>query len=187
MANHGSFAGTPKTEWMFNASGEDRDMRMIEDFSFTDPSGRVWPAPAGSIINGASIPRSLWAVIGSPYTGDYRRASVIHDVACNTSGVDRKDADVMFFHACQAGGCSSEQARILYAGVRIGAWASDNLPGTSRSKNKILLRDKLDVQLSEDVFLQSKLAEIAESMRSLPEDPTIAQMDAAIGQHLKVK
>jgi hypothetical protein len=187
MSSHGSFTGTPKTEWLVNASGEDRDMRMLEDFTFTDPSGRVWPAPAGSIINGASIPRALWAVVGSPYTDDYRRASIVHDVACNSPGVDRKDADVMFFHACRAGGCSAEQARVLYAGVRIGAWSSESLPERSYDKGRILFRDKLDVPRPEDEFLRSKLAEIADSIKALPGEPTIEQMDSMISQHIKMR
>src|SRR5437867_734231 len=121
MSNHGSFSGNPKTEWLVDSDGADRDMKVIEDFWYIDPDGRTWSAKAGSIINGASIPRPLWSLVGSPYTDDYRRASIVHDVACNDPAVDRKDADVMFFHACRAGGCSPLQARWLYAGVRIGA------------------------------------------------------------------
>ena len=127
MSNHGSFSGNPKTEWLVDKSGADRNMRLLEDFLYTDPDGRKWPAPSGSIIDGASIPRPLWATVGSPYTDDYRRASVVHDVACDSPTIPRKDADVMFYHACIAGGCSFLQAKLLYAGVRIGAWTSSSL------------------------------------------------------------
>ena len=122
MANHGSFSGNPKTEWLTDETTPDRNMSLLADFSFTDPDGRVWPAPKGSVINGASIPQPLWSTVGSPYTDDYRRASVVHDVACGTPGVNRKAADVMFYYACLAGGCTALQAKILYAGVRIGAF-----------------------------------------------------------------
>ena len=109
MPNYGTFSGNPKTEWLADTLGVDRDMQLLEDFAFTDPNGRVWPAPKGAVVNGASIPRPLWSAVGSPYTDDYRRASVVHDVACNTPSVPRKEADVMFFFACRAGGCSASQ------------------------------------------------------------------------------
>ena len=125
---HGTFSGKPEAIWLTEDGTEDRDMELLKKFSFTDPDAREWVAPAGAVIDGASIPRALWAVVGSPYTGDYRRASVVHDVACVEAGDDakkRREADRMFFHACRAGGCSIWQSTVLYLGVRIGASASD--------------------------------------------------------------
>lgn len=121
MAN-GQFSGTPKTEWLVQPDG-DRDMKLLEDFWYDDPNEKRWLAPMGCVINGASIPRALWSTIGSPYTDNYRRASIVHDVACNNSKVSRDDADEMFYNACITGGCAFLQAKILYAGVRVGAWA----------------------------------------------------------------
>ncbi len=100
-------------------------MVLLADFSFTDPDGKVWKAPEGyDQMNGASIPRPLWSLIGSPYTGDYRRASIVHDFACDQAQKDRSKrlaADRMFYHACREGGCSIWQATLLYIGVRIGS------------------------------------------------------------------
>lgn len=122
--NHGSFSGNPKTEWLSDPASPDRDMKLLDDFSYTDPDGRRWPAPKGSVVNGASIPRPLWSTVGSPYTDDYRNASVVHDVAVANPAVNRREADKMFYYACLAGGCSPKQASLLYVGVRIGSWAS---------------------------------------------------------------
>lgn len=121
--SNGLFSGNPKTEWLSD-KGDDRDMRLVDTFWYIDPDGRRWDVPAGTIINGASIPRTLWSSIGSPYTGDYRRASLVHDAAIRASGVARADADSMFYFACLAGGCSLLQAKLLYAGVRIGSWSA---------------------------------------------------------------
>jgi hypothetical protein len=187
MAKHGTFIGVPKTEWLVNATAEDRYMCLIDDFAFTDPNGRIWPAAASSTIDGASIPRELWAVVGSPYTGDYRRASIVHDAACNTPGVNRKEADVMFFHACRAGGCNPMHAFVLYAGVRIGSLWSANLPARVLTREHTLFRTRLDVPLPQETFLQGKLADIAHSMRDLPDEPTIEQLDAAIEGHIKMR
>jgi hypothetical protein len=121
--DNGCFSGNPKTEWLCE-HGEDRNMSLLEAFWYIDPQGRRWEAPKGSIINGASIPRSLWSSIGSPFTGNYRRASIIHDVALRTHGIVRDDSDTMFYFACLAGGCMLMEGKLLYAGVRVGTWTS---------------------------------------------------------------
>jgi hypothetical protein len=122
--SNGEFSGNPKTMWLSDR-GDDRDMQVLEDFWFIDQGGRRWEVAAGTVINGASIPRTLWSSVGSPYTGNYRRAALVHDAALARAGVARAEADAMFYSACLAGGCSQLQAKMLYAGVRLGAWASN--------------------------------------------------------------
>lgn len=86
-----AFSGEPLTRW----SGS-RNMNLEEDFYFIDNQGIKWNAPKGSCLNGATIPRALWTAIGSPYSGTYRKSSIVHDVAvgelCNpdVSNEDRK-------------------------------------------------------------------------------------------------
>ncbi|MDO8208562.1 MAG: DUF1353 domain-containing protein [Gallionella sp.] len=186
MSNHGSFSEDPKTVWLTDPDREDRNMKLLEDFSYTAPDGRVWCAPKDSTINGASIPRPLWSTVGSPYTDDYRRASIVHDVACNSPNIPRKEADEMFFHACRAGGCNAIQAHILYAGVRLGAWASSSLPKHSLSREKLLFRAHIDTPFNEERFLKGKLFDISADMESLPDDATIEQLDGIIERHIKV-
>lgn len=120
---NGSFSGNPKTEWLCQ-HGDDRNMCLLETFWYIDPQGRRWEAPKGAITNGASIPRTLWSSVGSPYTGNYRRASIIHDIAIRTPAIVRSEADTMFYFACLAGGCMLMESKLLYAGVRVGTWAS---------------------------------------------------------------
>ena len=125
--SHGQFSGEPRTVWLIDKANPDRKMQVAEDFWFIDPKGKEWRTPAKYEVDGASIPRALWTVVGSPYTGDYRRASVVHDKACDDAKGDaaaRRAADRMFFHACRAGGCSIVEAILLYIGVRIGALKS---------------------------------------------------------------
>lgn len=184
MSNHGSFSGNPKTEWLVDQSGADRGMSLIQDFWYLDPSGRKWGAPKGSVINGASIPRPLWSMVGSPYTDDYRRASIVHDIACDDQTVQRKDADVMFYHACLAGGCSFLQANLLYAGVRIGAWASASFAPESFAKERMLFRVPFSAS-SDEQFMQSKFQEIAIELKTLGDQASIADLDAVIDKHVK--
>lgn len=120
------FSGYPETIW--NGNNNDRDMTLKFDFSFTDKNGKIWTSPAGSFVNGATIPPVLWSVIGSPYTGKYRRASVVHDyfvgedVNPDVPLVERKEADRMFHEACLFDGCNPEFAATLYIAVCIGTW-----------------------------------------------------------------
>lgn len=52
MPNYGHFSDNPQTEWITNPVKPDRDMKLLRDFSYTDPEGKVWQAPVGSEING---------------------------------------------------------------------------------------------------------------------------------------
>jgi hypothetical protein len=130
-AAYGEFSGEPRTGWIGTGPKANRDMVMLEDFWYIDPAGAKWPADAGRRIDGASIPRVLWTLVGSPYTGCYRKASVVHDVACEDAKQkkdpkkERKKADKMYFRACRRGGCSFLEALVQYLGVRIGAWMPD--------------------------------------------------------------
>jgi hypothetical protein len=190
MSSFGTFSGNPKTEWVTDDTNPDRNMILLDDFSYTDPNGKVWLAPKGRKIDGASIPRPLWMNVGSPYTDDYRRASVVHDIACEEAELDsdpkgaRKEADVMFYYACLAGGCSYAQAKVLYAGVRIGAWGGDIFSREAISKKKLLFRFPMK-PLSEEVFLQSKFQEIAKDLQSIKDDAGIVEIDNVINKHIK--
>ncbi len=73
------FVGEVITKWLQH-SGDDRYMELQEDFSFVDDNDVEWVAPAGHKINGASIPEFIGSTVGSPFVGDYRRASVVHDL-----------------------------------------------------------------------------------------------------------
>lgn len=75
------FDNTVKVEWLEH---DPRLMKLLETVRFKDSDGLIWTAPEGAIIDGASIPKFCWRIIGSPFVGLYRRASVIHDVYCVT-------------------------------------------------------------------------------------------------------
>jgi len=109
----GHFVGTVKTEWI----EPDRKMRLLDDFAYVDPAGVLWEAPKDSVVDGASIPQVLWSVVGSPYTGEYRNASVVHDVACEKRDKPWQDVHRMFYEACRAGGVGEQKAKLMYAAV----------------------------------------------------------------------
>ena len=181
----GTFSGNPQTEWLSEA-GDDRRMRLLQDFWYDDPQGRRWLAPAGSVVDGASIPAPLWSTVGSPYTGDYRRASIVHDVACNDPAVPRRDADQMFYQACQAGGCSVAQAALLYAGVRIGAWASRVPLWSADTGRPLVAHGRTQPALTEE-SMQLTFREIAADLKAHPTKKAFPQVEAIVDRHLGAK
>lgn len=113
----------PTLTWCTEPDQPDRRMELRHPFSYKDPNGKTWEVPWPFMVDGASIPAFLWSTVGSPYAGDYRRASIVHDYWCQQGGWSgRLAADRMFRCACLDGGCSAKQAWLLYVGVRIGAY-----------------------------------------------------------------
>ncbi|ADO48558.1 DUF1353 domain-containing protein [[Enterobacter] lignolyticus] len=183
MADYGSFTGNVVAQWS-RRQGPDRNMVLTEDFYYTDPSSRVWSAPAGSVINGASIPQALWSTVGSPYIGDYRLASVVHDVAC-TQGANRKEADIMFYYACLAGGCSPDRARVFYLGVRIGAkYSSLILKSASSTFNDPFFTTDNNLVTALDADMLYILKNVGKIVHQLKDDTTPDQMDKYIDPYL---
>ena len=113
----GSYDGEPVTKW--NPDG--RTMTLITELRYTDPQGEVWVAPIGSVVDGASIPRYLWSIMGGPFEGQYRNASVLHDVAYEKKGRPWQDCDRMFYYAMRCSGVSAAEAKTMfYALYRFG-------------------------------------------------------------------
>lgn len=123
------FSDEPETRWLTNAEKPDRNVELLKPFTYWDREGTAWTAKAESEVDGASIPKPLWALVGSPFTGDYRRASIVHDVYCidGQPHSDRRKADRMYYFACRKGGCGFVEALVHYIGVSIGGW----IPGVN--------------------------------------------------------
>lgn len=109
----GRFEGRVVATW----DDAGRDMTLLEDFHFIDSGQRRWTAPSGAIVNGASIPRSFWTVIGGPFEGRYRNASVIHDVYCESQSRPWRDVHRMFYDASRCGGAGRVQSKLMYYAV----------------------------------------------------------------------
>jgi hypothetical protein len=115
----GEFSATPKLEFIDTPGAPNRQVRVLEDFTSTQAAdGTVWEAPSGSLVDGASIPRVLWTLVGSPFTGDYVYASIVHDVACDTRARPWRATHYMFYQACLAGGTRPGRAKLMYLAVR---------------------------------------------------------------------
>ena len=115
--NKARFEGKAVTEWL---QREPRKMRLVSEFSFIDENGVCWTAPKKSIIDGSSIPRLFWRVIGSPFVGLHRRASIIHDVYCVTKSRPHSEVHRMYYDAIRCDGVSKFKAKLMYNAIKIG-------------------------------------------------------------------
>jgi hypothetical protein len=112
-ADFGRFDGEVVASW----DDDGRNMTLREDFAYIDSQARRWVAPSGSVVNGASIPAAFWTLIGGPFEGKYRNASVVHDVGCVEMTATWEDVHRMFYEACRCGGVDESKAKTLYYAV----------------------------------------------------------------------
>jgi hypothetical protein len=109
----GQFVGDVVAKW----EADGRDMTLVEPFAYVDPRDARWDAPAGAVVNGASIPRAFWSLIGGPFEGRFRNASVVHDVACVNRDRPWQEVHRMFHDACRCGGVGAAKAATMYYAV----------------------------------------------------------------------
>lgn len=102
-------------EWL----SDGRSMRLRESLTFLDRAGSIWIASQGIIVDGASIPRFFWRFIGGPFSGRYRRASVIHDAYCQTRERPSRAVHAVFFEMMREDGVGLIKAWLIWGAVRM--------------------------------------------------------------------
>lgn len=107
------FIGKIRTEWLSDGN----TMVLLEDVDFLDTRNILWQCKKGDEIDGASIPRFFWRIIGPPLRGKYRKASVFHDVACSKKLHNTKMASDMFYDAMIESGVGRVKAGFMYLAV----------------------------------------------------------------------
>ena len=93
------------------------EFELLQDYSYRDDDGTVWTAPAGSIVNGASIPRVVWTSVGGPWSGKYRNAAVIHDYLTEERPSSSEVVHRLFLDGMLKNGVSKTRANLMYAAV----------------------------------------------------------------------
>ncbi|TPI54208.1 DUF1353 domain-containing protein [Mesorhizobium sp. B3-1-3] len=94
-----------------------RRMRVVKKFGFEEADGLHWRVPPRTIVDGASIPKPLWSLLGGPFEGKYRDASVVHDYYCDARSADWRSVHLMFYRAMLVSGVSVRRAKVMYAAV----------------------------------------------------------------------
>jgi hypothetical protein len=121
---------------------------VLEYFEFVSPDGLKWGVPKGTITDGASIPRVLWTIVGSPYGGHYVRAAVVHDYYCEIKTRDWKDVHRVFYEVMLADKESAARAKWMYLAVYYaGPRWSKSVMMQNRSVCKTIERDSGPAQV----------------------------------------
>tara|TARA_B110001452_G_C14890039_1_gene311077 strand:+ start:197 stop:556 length:360 start_codon:yes stop_codon:yes gene_type:complete len=98
-----------------------RKMEIQSGITFRDKDGVMWGSYHGDTVDGSSIPRVLWSIIGSPFVGKHRIASVLHDIECQSKSMPYKQVHRMYYDVCIACGVNKYKAKAMYLGLKIGA------------------------------------------------------------------
>ncbi len=154
MYRYGTFGDQEVvTKWLKNTK-KDREMELDQNFTYIAPFGKEWTALKGDIIDGASIPSWAWGkTLGSPFVGDFRRASVIHDVECMRRQASYKEVHKMFYYAMRCDGVKTRKASIMYIAVLIGGPKWDNNGVLEEKKVKIKKSDMERLEMAVDLAL----------------------------------
>lgn len=143
-------------KWLPDPDGTHHRMELLSPVALIDRAGVRWEVPTGQTTDGASIPRWLWSVAGSPFTGKYRRAAVIHDYLCDQRSHPAYVAHRVFREGMEADGTSWWEALSKYAAVSLfgGGCGKDVQPPHYRlSQLKTEAGDEeLLLRLDEDVI-----------------------------------
>lgn len=132
VQDFGSYEGLPAR---IELLADGRNARLLAPISYRDPKAASWPVPSGADLDGASIPRALWPIIGGPFEGRYRDASIVHDHYCDEKSRPWQDTHRMFYSAMRCSGVAGPKAKIMfYAVYRFGPRWGDGLEGTEAAQ-----------------------------------------------------
>src|SRR5262245_47975212 len=116
----GAFKGELDVRFMSSTSGDGYPVEIIQllqPFGYKDSNGVEWDVPAGTWSDGASIPSSLWLIVGGPFSGPYRDAAVIHDYYCDIKSRKWEDVHSVFLEAALKRGTRESLAKYMYAAI----------------------------------------------------------------------
>ena len=104
-----------------------RLMKLDQTFGYFDSAGTTWAVPKGAVVDGASIPRVLWSVVGGPWEGQYRAASVVHDWFCAVRIMPWRRTHRMFYDAMLTSRVEPGLAKLMFLAVRYAGPSWDDL------------------------------------------------------------
>ena len=151
-----SFFDPPHDGELTLISRDDGQYDTPYDIKYTDPSGKVWTAPKGTITDGASIPEKLSSIFGGKLNPTHLNAAIVHDAYCGIANKGQanycketwQNTHRMFYQACLKNGKDKLSAGTMYAGVRLGGprWDENGspLPGLEKVGAEAMTKAVLD-------------------------------------------
>ena len=142
-ANLGSFIGELEVSY----ARDGNSVELLRDIGYEDPNGKIWTALKGLTTDGATIPRVVWTLVGSPLKGSHIRAAVVHDQYCSIRNEPPELVHRMFYDALRASGVNNIKASIMYIAVRVGgpSWSAMDVKNAKKYfRAKYFNQDVLD-------------------------------------------
>ncbi len=152
-----------------------RIAELQNDLIFIDPAGVRWGAPKGAQVDGASIPKGFWSLIGGPFEGKYRDASIIHDWFCDQRTRTWQATHRVFYDGMIARGVDPLKAKLMYYAVR---WGGPRWEARVSHNTKLDVGDdfKFGVDTQDGASAPRRPRTLPSPGRTLPQD---AQEDVA--------
>lgn len=118
----------------------DYHYQLVRTYIVLLPNKKTLQILPGFVTDGASVPKLFWNIIGSPFTGNYTRAGIIHDALYASKILPRKQCDSIFFKIIKECGGSWLERTLMWAGVRIfGGFAWKKHTSSSVIENRKLI------------------------------------------------
>ena len=114
-AGTGTFLGKVVLEWDDDDGFNRHKIKLLSDFGFQDPAGKKWIAQKGAELDGSSFTPLFEQMVGLPFVGEHRRASVLHDYYSRQLTESWRDVRRMYYAALLAEGLSESEAKTTYA------------------------------------------------------------------------
>jgi hypothetical protein len=114
--DHGSFKGRVVVEWLDDPFVP--TMRLVEPFAYQQAKGRTWEVPGGHVLKGRGMPPLFRDLIGQPFYGGFRKASIVYDHATQEMKQPWDEAQLMFLEASMAEGVNEPEAKAMYMLLR---------------------------------------------------------------------
>lgn len=118
------------------------EFKLLKDYWYIDSAGRKWTVPKGYVVNGASIPKAVWSVVGGPWSGKYRNAAVIHDYLTGEKISTSEIVHRLFYDSMRESGVSLVRARLMYAAVVVGGGVWSDVAGFTGAADPIELSEE---------------------------------------------
>ncbi|NML05112.1 DUF1353 domain-containing protein [Sphingomonas sp. G-3-2-10] len=114
VTGFGSYIGLPPQVALLP---DGRLGELLAPIEYIQESSKQWPVPKGASLDGASIPRPLWSIIGGPFEGRYRDASIVHDHYCVVKTEPWRETHRMFYEAMRCSGVGTTKAKVMFYAV----------------------------------------------------------------------
>ena len=111
-AEPAGFEGRVVVEWLDDAFVP--SMRAVEDFGFRQAKGKFWKVARGQVFDGRGMPPLFCDLVGPPYEGRFRKASMVYESATQRMTEKWDEAQRMFFEAAVAEGVAPQDAKVMY-------------------------------------------------------------------------